>query len=164
MEIRKNCFVVIEYMVKLDDGTVVKGENELASMNFIAGYNQILPALEYRLLGAKEGDVLEFTIPAVEAFGPYRKELVKFKNFEEFPEGKSLSVGKWVVATNPKTRAQYSYFVKEKTSEGVWLDFNHPLAGKDLHYFVKIIKVRPASLEELEYLRPCEFGREQFDD
>ena len=62
------------------------------------------------------------------------------------------------MATHELTQAQYAYFVKEKSDEAVVLDFNHPLAGKDLHYRVKVMKVRPASKEELEYVRPCEHG------
>lgn len=51
---------------------------------------------------------------------------------------------------------QYSYFIKEKTETSITLDYNHPLAGKDLHYRVKIVHVRPALPEELQFLRPCE--------
>ena len=145
--------------MKLDDGTIVKGEKDPASMNFVVGYNQVIPALEKRILGAREGDVLSFVITPNEGFGPYKTELVKFRSYEEFPEGRTLEKGRWVIATNPKTRAKYSYFVKDKTDGGVFLDFNHPLAGKNLHYEVKIVKVRPATQEELAFLRPCEFKK-----
>lgn len=60
------------------------------------------------------------------------------------------------MAVNEDTNAQYSYFVKEKTGDAVVLDFNHPLAGKALYYSIKVVKVRPASAEELTYLRPCQ--------
>ncbi|MGC8719506.1 MAG: FKBP-type peptidyl-prolyl cis-trans isomerase [Thermodesulforhabdaceae bacterium] len=162
MEISKDCVVTIEYTVQLEDGSYIKGSPDApASMNFTIGYDQVLPSLEARLYGLKEGEEVSFKIDYIEAFGPYKKELLKRRSFEEFPEGKSLIPGKWVVATNPVTKAQYSYKVIEKTDSDVLLDFNHPLAGKDLFYKVKIVKVRPATEEELSFLRPCEFGKEK---
>lgn len=160
MEISKDSVVTIEYTVQLEDGSYIKGSLESpASMNFTVGYDQILPALEANLYGLREGEEVSFTIRASEAFGPYKKELLKRRDFEEFPEGRNLVPGKWVVATNPETKAQYAYRVVEKTDRDVLLDFNHPLAGKDLFYKVKIIKVRSATQEELSFLRPCEFGK-----
>lgn len=156
MEVAKDMFVIIEYTVRLADGSFVKGGNGPVSLNFIVDYNQILSSLERRLLGLKEGDQTDFVIPAQEAFGEYDPSQVRSKSFEDFPEGRSLVAGKWVVATNEETQAQYSYYVKEKTDGTVALDFNHPLAGKDLYYDVKIIQIRPASNEEIKHLRPCE--------
>ena len=69
MQIAKDSFVVIEYSLRLDDGWFVKGENVPASMNFIAGYGQILPALENGLIGLEQGAQTELKIPAREAFG-----------------------------------------------------------------------------------------------
>ena len=60
MRITKDSFVVIEYSLRLDDGWFVKGENAPASMNFIAGYGQILPALENGLIGLEQGTQAEF--------------------------------------------------------------------------------------------------------
>lgn len=160
MEITKDMFVVMEYTVRLEDGSYVKGENEPVSLNFIVGYEQVLPSLEERLLGLTEGADAEFVIPAGEAFGEHDESLVRTRTFNEFPAGRSLHAGKWVVANNELTEAQYSYFVADKTDDAVVLDFNHPLAGKDLHYSVKVVRVRPALREELEYLRPCEHGNE----
>ena len=158
MEIAKDTSVVIEYTVRLEDGSYVKGEDGPVSLNFIVGYEQILPALEQRILGLEQGAEAELVIPAGEAFGEHDKSQVRTQSFDEFPAGRTLIAGKWVMATHELTQAQYAYFVKEKSDEAVVLDFNHPLAGKDLHYRVKVMKVRPTSKEELEYVRPCEHG------
>ena len=160
MEVGRDMFVIIEYRVRLDDGSYVRGENGPVSLNFVTGYDQVLPALERRLLGLAQGTEVEFVIPAAEAFGEYDASQVHTRSFAEFPEGRSLEAGKWIVATSRQTHAQYSYYVKGKTEDSVTLDFNHPLAGKDLHYQVKIISVRSALKEELAYVRPCEHNEE----
>lgn len=156
MKIAKDSFVVIEYDLRLDDGSFIKGETEPVSMNFIAGYGQLLPSLEKRLLGLPQGAETQFVIPASEAFGEHDKDLVRSRTFIEFPAGLHLEPGKWAIAKNEDTQTQFGYFVREKTDSSVTIDYNHPLAGKDLHYRVRIVHVRQALKEELEYLRPCE--------
>ena len=162
MEITKDTFVVIEYTLKLADGSTVKGSDEegSASLNFIAGYEQILPALEQRLLGLEAGSDVEFWVPPEEAFGEHHPHLVETRSYAEFPQGRTFTVGKWIVATNESTQAQFSYHVIDKTDQAVVLDFNHPLAGKSLHYRVKVMHVRAALPEELAYVRPCEFEKD----
>lgn len=156
MEIVKDMFVILEYTLRLADGSYVKGgEEDPVSLNFVVGYEEILPALEHRLLGLQQGEQTQFVIPAREAFGEYDKAQVRRKTFAEFPQGRRLEAGKWIIASDELSQAQYSYYVLDKTEREVTLDFNHPLAGKDLHYRVKIVHVRPALAEELEYLRPC---------
>ncbi len=156
MEIAKDMAVVIEYALRLEDGSYIKGEDGPVSLNFIAGYGELLPSLEHRLMGFVEGEEVDLVIPAKEAFGEYDETKVYSKSFTEFPEGRSFEAGKWVKAENPQTSAQYAYFVKDKTEDAVVLDFNHPLAGKDLHYHIRVLRVRPALMEELEFLRPCD--------
>jgi FKBP-type peptidyl-prolyl cis-trans isomerase SlyD len=129
-------------------------------MNFIAGYGQVLPSLEQELIGLEQGAQKEVTIPARDGFGEREPSLVQTMAFSEFPQGRDLEPGKWAMAKNESTGARYSYFVSEKTASTITVDYNHPLAGRDLHYFVNVILVRPALPEELEYLRPCEHGQE----
>ena len=161
-EVAKDCFVILEYRVRLKDGSFVRGsQQEAASLNFIVGYGQVLPTLERRLLGLQVGETSRFAIPATEAFGEQDPSQVKRRRLDDFPEGRRLEVGKWVAATNPATQAQYTYFVKEKTDEEVVLDFNHPLAGEDLFYEVTVTHVRQALPEELEFLRPCEQEKDE---
>ncbi len=159
MQIAKNSFVVIEYSLRLSDGSYVKGENAPASMNFIVGYGQLLPALEEALIGLEQGARKEVTIPACDGFGERDDGLVKTVALSDFPAGRDLVAGKWAIAKNMDTGSQYSYFVSEKTDSTITLDYNHPLAGKDLYYSITVVLVRPALAEELEFLRPCEHGQ-----
>ncbi len=159
MQITKNSFVVIEYSLRLDDGWFVKGENAPASMNFIAGYGQILPALENGLIGLEQGAQAELKIPAREGFGDRDEGLVRTMSLSEFPAGRGLEPGRWATAKNEATGAQYSYLVCEKTDSTITVDYNHPLAGKDLNYSLRVVLVRLALADELEYVRPCEHGQ-----
>ena len=95
-------------------------------------------------------------LPPEEAFGPYRPEEVREKGYDEFPEGRELEEGKWVVARNERTGTAYGYFVKRKEEDKIVLDYNHPLAGKELVYDLEILEARPATEEEQALLRPCE--------
>ncbi|MEM5789635.1 MAG: FKBP-type peptidyl-prolyl cis-trans isomerase, partial [Syntrophobacteraceae bacterium] len=63
MEIAKDCSVVIEYDLRLEDGTFIKGETGPVSMNFVVGYCQVLPGLESRLLGLSEGTQSDIVVP-----------------------------------------------------------------------------------------------------
>ena len=156
MRIAKDSFVVIEYSLRLEDGSFLKGENTPASMNFIAGYGQVLPPLENELIGLEQGEQKELTIAARDAFGERDPNLVRTMALSAFPQGCDLEQGRWAAAKNDATGAQYSYFVSEKTDSTITVDYNHPLAGKDLHYTITVLLVRPALPEELEFLRPCE--------
>lgn len=147
-------------MVRLENGEIVKGHPEegLAHMEFVTGYNQVIPGLERRVIGLSQGDEVEVTVPPEEGFGPYDPDQIQEKTFTEFPEGRNLEEGRWVRAINPQHRVTFGYLVLEKKTDRVVLDYNHPLAGKALIYRVKVEEVREANREELEILRPCEFG------
>jgi FKBP-type peptidyl-prolyl cis-trans isomerase SlyD len=77
MQIAKDSFVVIEYSLRLDDGSLVKGESTPASMNFIVGYGQILAALEKGLIGLEQGAQKELMIAARDGFGEHDESLVR---------------------------------------------------------------------------------------
>lgn len=157
----ENSYVILKYTVRLENGEILKGDPEegLAHMEFVTGYNQVIPGLERRVIGLSEGDEVEITVNPDEGFGPYDPSLVQEKTFAVFPEGKNLEEGRWARATNPEHRVTFGYLVLEKKPDRVILDYNHPLAGKPLVYQVSIEGVREANREELEILRPCEFGQ-----
>lgn len=152
-------YLRIKYTVRLESGEILKGDPKegLECMDFITGFDQVLPGLEKRLIGLNQGDEITLTIPPEDAFGVYDSSLVKEKNFSEFPEGKTLESGKWVLAKNDKHKITCGYFVKEKGFHSVILDYNHPFAGKTLTYFLKVVEARPATQAELKIVKPCDF-------
>jgi len=152
-------YVRIKYTVRLESGEILKGDPKegLECMDFITGFDQALPGLEKRLIELNQGDEITLTIPPEEAFGTYDPSLVKEKNFLEFPEGKTLESGKWVLAKNDTHKITCGYFVKEKGFHSVILDYNHPFAGKTLTYFLKVVEARPATQAELTIVKPCDF-------
>lgn len=156
----ENSYVSLKYTVRLENGDPVKGDpgRGLAHMEFITGYNQVLPGLEKRLIGLSPGTEAEFTIGPEEAFGPHDPALVQERNFAEFAEGRHLEEGRWVRATNPQHLVSYGYKVVKKRPDSVVLDYNHPLAGESLIYQVWVEKVREATPEELEILKPCVYA------
>jgi len=157
-------FVVIEYSLRLDDGSFVKGEHSPASLNFVVGYGQVLQALEKGLTGLEQGDQIDILIPARDGFGERDQNLVQTLPRSGLPRAGDLEPGRWAIAKNQATGAQYGYFICKKTDETVTVDYNHPLAGKNLHYKIEVVLVRPALTEELEFLRPCEHGSRASQD
>jgi len=158
----ENSYVALKYTVRLEDGEIVKGDPKkgLAHMEFVTGYNQVIPGLERRLIGMSLGDRGEIAVPPEEGFGLYDAKLIEEKIYSEFPQGRNLEEGRWVRATNPDHHVTFGYLVLEKKPDRVILDYNHPLAGKTLIYEFTVEDVREANREELEILRPCEFGQQ----
>ena len=154
--IAQDQYVVLEYRMRLDSGEQIRGTAEAPEpLTFVAGYKELMPALERRLMGLREQDAVEFVIPADEAFGLYDPENVSEWSPKVFPPEMDLQVGQKVIPANLPVAAGYPLTVKEVKEDAVILDMNHPLAGHDLHYAVKVIEVRPATAEELEPLKQC---------
>ncbi|MBW1952061.1 MAG: peptidylprolyl isomerase [Deltaproteobacteria bacterium] len=157
MDIQKDCFVRLEYRLCLDNGEFIKGSEEHpAILTFVAGYNELLPSLEVRLMGLKENESREFVIPAAQAFGPHEPSQVQAWNRSCFPAEMKLHPGLRVTPANSLIPLDYPFIVTEVKENSVVLDMNHPLAGKDLHYSVRILEVRPATQEELEPRQKCQ--------
>jgi FKBP-type peptidyl-prolyl cis-trans isomerase SlyD len=159
--IAQDQYVVLEYRLRLDTGELIRGSPEApAFLTFVAGFKELMPALERRLIGLREQDAVEFVIPAEEAFGLCEPENVQAWSLKFFPPEMELKVGQKVIPANLPFPPEYPLTIKDVQENAVILDMNHPLAGCDLHYQVKVIEVRPATTEELEPLKQCNSCRE----
>src|SRR5512135_3187174 len=94
-------YVVLEYRLRLDTGEEIRGSAEApAVLTFIAGCNELMPGLERRLLGLREQDAVEFTVPAAEAFGDYDPNFVQEWSHKVFPPDMELKPGQKVLPAN----------------------------------------------------------------
>ncbi len=160
--ISQDQYVSMEYRLRLDTGEEVRGTAAApAVLTFVAGCGELLPALERRLLGLRAGDAVEFVVPADEAFGDYDADNMQLWSKKVFPPDMDLKPGAQVIPANLPFPPEYPLTIKEVREEGVLIDMNHPFAGHDLHYAVKVNEVRPATREELEPLKQCKSCRDE---
>jgi FKBP-type peptidyl-prolyl cis-trans isomerase SlyD len=160
--ISKDTYVFLEYRLWLDSGVQLRGTPEGPDqLTFVAGYEELLPALERRLWGLREQDDLEFVIPAAEAFGEYDPDCIQEWSHKVFPPGMELKPGQKVVPSRLPFPPEYPLTIKEVTADKVILDMNHPFAGHDLRYQVRVMEVRPATPEELEPLKQCKSCKDE---
>lgn len=134
--------VSIEYTLKLEDESVVDSNVGAEPLTFIQGSHNIIPGLENSLDGMKIGDSKQVTIKPEDAYGSVNKDAVSEIKKDQIPQD-SLKVGTVLQGQNPDGRVIIARVVEIK-EDTVLLDYNHPLAGKTLHFDIKILDVQDA--------------------
>ncbi|XPV70503.1 MAG: FKBP-type peptidyl-prolyl cis-trans isomerase [Halarcobacter sp.] len=135
MAIDKEQVVSMMYELKID-GEVVDSNIGKEPLEFTFGTGQIIPGLENRISELNEGESLECTVPAQEAYGEYNPEAKQLVPKEQFGD-LELKVG-MPLQGQGEGGQPIQVVVTAITDEGVEVDFNHPLAGKDLDFSVTI--------------------------
>jgi len=137
----------IEYSVKNSKGEVVDSNKGQEPLEFIEGQGQIIPGLEKEIQGMEVGDEKTITVKAKDAYGERNEEWVETLPKEQF-EGIELQKGMTLYGQSPDGQT-IMVTVKDFDDNGVTVDYNHPLAGEDLTFDVKVVGKRDATLEEL---------------
>jgi FKBP-type peptidyl-prolyl cis-trans isomerase SlyD len=137
----------IEYTVKNSKGEVVDSNVGQAPLEFIAGQGQIIPGLEKELEKMEVGEEKKVVVKADEAYGQRNEEWVETLPKEQF-EGIELQKGMTLYGQSPDGQT-IAVIVADFNDTEVTIDYNHPLAGEDLTFDVKILGKREATLEEL---------------
>ncbi len=111
----------------------------------IIGARMVIPGVEKRLLEMKPGDEREFSVKPEDAFGPRNPKLIKIISRANFLRQKINPVpGLFVTIDRRQARIQSVSGGRIRT------DFNHPLAGKELHYKLKVVKNITATKEKID--------------
>ncbi len=136
----------IEYTVKNSKGEVIDSNKGQAPLEFIAGKGQIIPGLEKEVEGMEVGEEKTVTVKAEEAYGQRNEEWVETLPRDQF-EGIELQKGMTLYGQSPDGQT-IAVTVKDFNDKEVVIDYNHPLAGEDLTFDVKVISKREATPEE----------------
>jgi FKBP-type peptidyl-prolyl cis-trans isomerase SlyD len=150
MQIAKDSVVSIDYRLHLGDGKTIDESDAGEPLVYLHGYEQIVPGLEKALAGKKVGESLKVQVTPEEGYGEYDPDGVEEVPREDFPPDMELEAGGIVSATDEEGD-EVDFLVKEVRPKTVVVDFNHPLAGKTLHFEVTVREVRAATEEELEH-------------
>lgn len=149
MKIEDNCVVTIEYeLTQLGQNDIIDSNKNQAPLEFMTGKSQIIPGLEKELIKLEKGESADIKVIAAEAYGEIKPEAVDSLPKEQFADIK-LEVGMQLFGQGEQGE-QIAVTVKEFNDETVTIDYNHPLAGKDLMFSLTIKDVRPATEEEIK--------------
>ncbi len=159
MKIENRTVVTLGYTLNINDnGTDVQVEKTDANNPFIFlyGVGGLLPEFELNLSGKTIGDKFDFIIKAENGYGVSDiKNIIQipkstFVNDQGVVEENILVLGNVIPMMDPQGN-QFQGIVKEVNVDFVLMDFNHPLADKDLHFVGEVYNVRIATLEELQH-------------
>ncbi|MEM1988301.1 MAG: peptidylprolyl isomerase [Candidatus Woesearchaeota archaeon] len=148
MKVENNTKINVKYELVVDNEVIDSSENA----ELYIGFNMVVPGFEKNVIGMNVDEEKEFDVSPAEGYGEYRLELIQAVPISQFsPEERKFLV-------KGKTLQLYAQgmpllaTIKDVNDKDVVFDFNHPLAGKTLHFKVKILAIEPFSEEEFKQL------------
>lgn len=134
--------VELEYTLFLDGGSIVYSNVDKEPMRYVHGNGSLFAALEAAFAGLAANNEIEVELPSVEAYGAVNPALLQSVPLNDIPEEARKE--------GAELRAEGFYGpirTSEEREDTVILDFNHPLAGADLSFYVRILAVESGDLE-----------------
>ena len=133
--------VQVHYTGKLKDGTTFDSSINREPLKFTLGRGEMIPGFERAVLGMKVGKKKTIAIPASEAYGQPRKELIVEIPLKGFISDTPPEVGQKLQAKEANGNIIFATVTKV-TDTAITLDGNHPLAGKDLIFEIELINIQ----------------------
>ena len=165
-KLKKNDFIEIQYTGKVKDGDIfdtnipeqakkINLEIKDRPLIICLGQGMILPAIDEFLIGKNADAEYTLDLPSEKAFGKRRRELVKTMPISVFNQAKTKPQAGMVFAFD-------NMLGKITTVSGgrVIVDFNNPLAGKDVTYELKVKRILKDEKEKVEALIKTFFRKE----
>ena len=149
MQIGDQKVVTLHYTLTDNEGRVID-QSEDGSFAYLHGASNIIPGLENALSGKTAGEELSVAVSPEEAYGVRDESMLQQVPKNMFEDTNQIAVGTQFHAQGPNGE-MLVVTVMEVQEEHVLVDGNHPLAGVELNFDVKIIDVRDASEEEVEH-------------
>lgn len=154
MKIAKNTVPSITYTLRVE-GNIVDQADESNPLVYLSGVGMMISGFERELEGKSVNDSFEFSLTSDDAYGPRNEEAIVSIPMDVFrSEGEVdteiVKVGA-VLPMQDQDGNPLQGTIVEMQPEEVVMDFNHPLAGKELHFTGTIIDLREATDEELTH-------------
>jgi FKBP-type peptidyl-prolyl cis-trans isomerase 2 len=134
--------VKVHYTGKLTDGTIFDDSLNREPLEFTIGNNNLIAGFENAVIGMNVGDWKTVNIPSEQAYGPHMKEMVVEVDRKQLPPDLKPVIGAQLQVTQDEGQ-EIVVSITQITETHVTLDANHPLAGKDLVFEIKLVEILP---------------------
>ncbi len=141
--------VSMEYSLHVD-GEMIDSSQGGEPLEFLQGAGNIIPGLEDELYGLEIGEAKNVIVAAEDGYGILDPDAFIDVPRDQFPAEIPLEIGVELQVQDETGRPMMAR-IDMVDADSVRLDFNHPLAGKELVFDVKIVGLRDATDEEMEH-------------
>lgn len=131
--------VRVHYTGTLGDGSVFDSSEGRDPLEFTVGSGQVIPGFDQAVSGMSPGDERRVTIPADEAYGSRKDDLVIVVDRAQLPPDIDPAVGQQLQLSQ-EGRA-FVVTVTDVAPDSITLDANHPLAGEDLTFELQLVGI-----------------------
>ena len=141
--------VSMEYTLHVDGEQLDTSEGQ-GPLQFLVGYGNVISGLEQEMMGMKIGDSKDVVVQPEDGYGGFDDEAFMNVPRDQFPKDMPVEVDSELTVRDDEGHARYAR-VDSIEGDTVRLDFNHPLAGAELHFSVKVVALLEPNEEELEH-------------
>jgi FKBP-type peptidyl-prolyl cis-trans isomerase SlyD len=149
LKVRDGQVVSMEYTLKVDGRVAATSEGQ-EPMEYVHGAGNILPGLERELTGMGIGERKEVVVAAADGYGEVDERAFMDVPRDQLPKEARMEYGT-VLQLKDRTGQWVNARITNVKDRTVRLDFNHPMAGKKLHFAVKVVAMRDATDEEKDH-------------
>lgn len=141
MAVKKGEWIKIEYKGTFDDGTVFDSTNKNGGdpLKFQVGMGQLIKGFDESVIGKSPGEEYTIRLEPSEAYGEYRKGMTQSVSKDQFPPAQEPEAGLMILLVGPNGQPVPAT-IKEVEDDIVTVDLNHPMAGKNLNFKIKIVE------------------------
>ena len=142
MDIKKGNKVKLEYEGSLDNGEVFDSSSKHGQLlEFTIGEGKVIPGFENAVVGMKKGEEKTIKIMPKDAYGDKNPEMIQKIPKEQLPEQvKNIKAGMVLGMQSPDGK-QFPVLISDVSNTDITIDLNHPLAGKNLNFKIKVVEV-----------------------
>ena len=147
--VQKDIVVSMEYTLHVENEEIdsSKGQDPL---QFLVGHGNIITGLEREMIGMRVGESKDVVIQPSDAYGEFDEEAVMEVPRGAFPKEIPVEEGAELTVKDDAGQSRYAR-IEAINGDNVTLNFNHPLAGDELHFNVKVVGLREPTSEELQH-------------
>ncbi|MGB5325835.1 MAG: peptidylprolyl isomerase [Pseudomonadales bacterium] len=140
MCVEENSVLLLNFALALTDGEVIDSNLEHAPLRYTMGSGDMLPGFERAMLGMRAGEKKTLQLDPAEAFGLVNEDNVQRFARDKFSADTELQAGV-VLSFSDAAGAETPGVVVEVGTEYATVDFNHPLAGREISFTVHVHEV-----------------------
>jgi FKBP-type peptidyl-prolyl cis-trans isomerase 2 len=141
MQVKEGDTVKVDYTGKFDDGTVFDSSEGKQPLEFEAGAGRVIKGFDNAVIGMKKDEEKEIKLKPEEAYGESKPELIQKVPKDQFPPEPKPELGMMLLLKS-KEGNQFPAKITEISDKEITLDMNHPMAGKNLNFTIKVVDVK----------------------